>query len=146
MNIISYSIKKLCAITFHIDNQTNCSEKRNQENQLRRKLLISLAKIAGNQSNTQSTKKPDATSFMFMKDKRDKVNGDLIKLKCRHVFSLSIQLVASNLCCLTVYMICDGTQLFDGVTYYIHTFFVLRSFKFKSDNVSSMSKIAKCTC
>ena len=62
-----------------------------------------------------STKKPDATSFMFMKDKRDKVNGDLIKLKCRHVFSLSIQLVASNLCCLTVYMICDGTQLFDGV-------------------------------
>ena len=34
-----------------------------------------------------STKKPDATSFMFMKDKRDKVNGELIKLKCRHVFS-----------------------------------------------------------
>ena len=115
MNIISYSIKKLCAITYHTNSQTNCSEKRNQENQLRRKLLISLAKIAGNQSNTQSTKKPDATSFMFMKDKRDKVNGDLIKLKCRHVFSLSIQLVARNLCCLTVYMICDGTQLFDGV-------------------------------
>ena len=34
-----------------------------------------------------SSKKPDATSFLFMKDKRDKVNGDLIKLKCRHVFS-----------------------------------------------------------
>ena len=29
---------------------------------------------------------------------------------------------------------------------YIQTFFVLRSFKFKSDNVSSMSKNAKCTC
>ncbi len=31
--------------------------------------------------------KADATSFMFLKDKRDKVDGTLLKIKCRHVIS-----------------------------------------------------------
>ena len=32
-------------------------------------------------------KTADATSFMFLKDKRDKISNALLKLKCRHVYS-----------------------------------------------------------
>ena len=31
--------------------------------------------------------KADATSFMFLKDKRDKIDGSLLRIKCRHVIS-----------------------------------------------------------